>query len=331
MVTLEKLKKYTPIFFDTIVKTIENEIKISNIVDLPTFLSRITFIAFCQTYFDVDLTKSANVIMQPLNNVLRCINNALDPIFIPIGEQYNEYKKNIKIIHDYMENLIDQVIDHNKGDVDILNILGSDGMTKKQLIQFMISIVLGGHETTSKLLVGIICSLIKDNNMVNRLRGEINDYFSTGDDIKYDIVKLEYLKYIVNEGSRLYPPVWICSREPSENLYIDDFVIEKGTQIMISPLIVHRDKNIWGNDAEEFRPERFENIEGYKNSMYFPFLIGPENCTGKKLAILEACSVIVALFKDYNIQIIDDTIDPISLGTFRITNSYKIKIIPISK
>lgn len=330
MVTIAKLKKYTPIFYQSLILAINNELKISNRVDLITFLSRINLISFCKTYFDIDITEDASTLITPLNRLLKYINNAMDPVFMPFGQQYNDFTQDIKIVHNYLEKLMRNTIERNTGDEDLINAFKSGEMSTQQLVEFMISIVLGGHEGTSRMLMGGICSILKNQNIINKLKCEIDVYLDkTNGKFKHSITKVSYCKYLINEAARLFPPVWICSREAREELHIDDIIIPQKTQMMFSPLLLHRDSKIWGPTCEEFIPERFENLKEYRNNIYFPFLIGPENCTGEELAKIEYILGIIALFYNYKLEIVNDTINPESAGTFRITDSYIIDIKPL--
>lgn len=325
MVTSEKLHKYAPIYYYSLANAIKKEINKSSIVDLYTFLPHVNLIAFCQTYFKIDVSPYADKIILPMNRLLKYINNAMDPVFIRFGTQYTNFKRDIDTVHKFLENLMHDAIEKNTGDEDLLKAFTSGIMTKEQLVQFMISIVLGGHEGTSRTIMGIICSMLNNDKIVHKLREELDDYFSVSS-LSHNIIKLPYLQNIVNEGLRLYPPVWICSREVLEDITVDDIVIKKNTQLMLSPLLIHRDPNIWGKDAEEFIPERYETMKKYKNNIFFPFLLGPENCTGEKLAILEISLFVVEIFKNYNVKIITNIINPHSAGTFRITDSYLVKL-----
>lgn len=59
-----------------------------------------------------------------------------------------------------------------------------------------------------------------------------------------------------------------------------------GTIIHLYPLVIHTDKQLWGDDALEFKPERFfeENIKKVHPYAYFPFSNGPRMCLGYKYA-----------------------------------------------
>jgi cytochrome P450 len=76
-----------------------------------------------------------------------------------------------------------------------------------------------------------------------------------------------------------------------------------GTDIVIECLYIHRRKDIWGDNADEFKPERFS--DGIASACrhpfgFIPFGIGPRNCIGQHFAMLEAkviLSLILAHFR----------------------------------
>lgn len=328
LVTHKKLESYTESLYNTLYKAIENEVNDNDEIELVTFLSRIGLIAFCDVYLGIDITKESNDLIIPLNNVLKYINSAMVPfdVYFYTDVNYEQFKKDVDYVYKFMEKVINTMKDNNIGDPIILNEFTNGTMTLIEQIQFMISIILGGHETTSRLLLGISCAMFNDNKISNNLKNELYNYFLENETINYNIIHNHYLKNIIREGTRLFSPVWLCSREALTDINLNNTIIKKGTQIMICPLIIHRDKNIWGPTHEEFDPDRFNNRTNYINNYFFPFLIGPENCTGETFANLEASLILIILFKHYDIQILDNNINPQSLGTFRITDKYMISI-----
>ena len=109
---------------------------------------------------------------------------------------------------------------------------------------------------------------------------------------------------------------------------MDNFNVKKGTELLISPLIYLRDNEIWGNQSELFIPERFDNLSKEQKELFIPFIVGQFSCPGKLFAELEASIVVSKLFYDYELELLDHKIIPSSSGTFRLTNTLPVKIIP---
>ncbi|VDM29887.1 unnamed protein product [Toxocara canis] len=87
---------------------------------------------------------------------------------------------------------------------------------------------------------------------------------------------------------------------------LGDVEIEKGVCVIADVFSVHYDKKIWGEDADEFRPERWENLQRHPLS-WLPFGAGPRTCIGKKLADMEEKLALVHILRKYDIVAAPDT------------------------
>ena len=67
----------------------------------------------------------------------------------------------------------------------------------------------------------------------------------------------------MNEVLRLYSPAPNAQRQAREDIKVDDLVIPNGTNIWIDVVAMHHDRAIWGDDVNEFRPERFKDDHLY--------------------------------------------------------------------
>ena len=108
---------------------------------------------------------------------------------------------------------------------------------------------------------------------------------------------------VLLETLRLYTPVLTMQRKPISDIRLESFSIPKGTEIIIPIPILHRDKKVWGENANEFDPLRFEN--GITNAAKTPqallsFSIGPRSCIGQNFAMLEAKSVMAMLLQKFS-------------------------------
>lgn len=93
------------------------------------------------------------------------------------------------------------------------------------------------------------------------------------------------------------------------------------------------DKSIWGEDALEFRPERFLNAKPDEYRFTFlPFSYGPRTCIGKNFAEMEMVGTIAMILKHFKIGISEDqkVIEEVMHITFAPKNPIKLKISPIT-
>lgn len=172
-----------------------------------------------------------------------------------------------------------------------------------QVMTFMAA----GHDTTSTALTWMLHIFSTHPDVQRKVRQEMLDHIGvpTEDNkchLTYDALNaLPYLGACVKELLRLFSPVTATSRVAARDDKILGYDIPKGTQIVLSPAALHRLKSVYGDDAEEFKPERWMDPASFSEEVqqsikfvtpdmawaYVPFLMGPRNCIGSKFAIIE--------------------------------------------
>lgn len=113
------------------------------------------------------------------------------------------------------------------------------------------------------------------------------------------------LSMIINESLRLYPPATLLPRMAFEDIKLGDLLIPKGLSIWIPVLAIHHDKELWGNDANEFNPDRFAS-KSFVSSRFLPFGAGPRNCIGQSFAVMEAKIILAMLVSKFRFKISDN-------------------------
>lgn len=121
-----------------------------------------------------------------------------------------------------------------------------------------------------------------------RVRQEIFKFYPTGnDEVTYDgLIEMTYTDMVVKETLRLAPSIGSMIHRTDGDVELDDgLVIPAGNDIIISIIAIHRQKHIWGNDADAFNPDRFlpEEVDKRHPYSFIPFSGGPRNCIGESL------------------------------------------------
>lgn len=126
---------------------------------------------------------------------------------------------------------------------------------------------------------------------------------------------------VLLETLRLYSPAVFTQRKTTTDMAVGEIKIPQGFGIVIPFAIMHRDKTIWGDDADEFNPLRFQNgaIKAAKvPHALLAFSIGPRSCIGQNFAMMEAKSVLAVILQKFSFTHSPDYVHaPVDLVTLQ--------------
>ncbi len=178
-----------------------------------------------------------------------------------------------------------------------------EGMTDKQLRDEVLTIFLAGHETTALNLSWTWHLLAGHPTIAEKLRDELRETLGERAPAMEDIPGLRYADAVVKESMRLYPPVWGFGREALRDCEIGGFHVPKGTQVVMSQWVMHRDGRYF-EDPETFRPERWldGSTDGLPKYAYFPFGGGPRLCIGQSFARMEAVLLLATISQRFELR-----------------------------
>src|SRR5262249_25169330 len=144
-----------------------------------------------------------------------------------------------------------------------------------------------GHSTTASGLAWMWYLLSRSSAAQDRVRREVRAVLGTRRPNVEDLAELEYLRLVIDEALRLYPPTWITARTTSGPVEIDGYRIPANATLLLSPFVTHRDPRFWA-EPERFDPERFRTGRSTRpRYAYFPFGGGPRTCIGSGFAAIE--------------------------------------------
>ena len=139
---------------------------------------------------------------------------------------------------------------------------------------------------------------------------------------------------IFNETLRLYPPVPGLVRKVKREVKLGNLILPANLDIFMPCLSLHLDPQIWGDDADEFNPERFSEgiAEATKNNpgAYFPFGIGPRTCVGGNFGLTEARITLSMILQRYNLTLSPTYVHlPLQLLTVRPKHGVQVILQPL--
>jgi cytochrome P450 len=201
---------------------------------------------------------------------------------------------------------------NDKGDLLSMLLLSQDEngerMNDQEVRDEAVTLFAAGHETTSNALAWIWYLLSQHPEIEARLHDEVDRVLAGRPAQIGDLPQLNYVRMVVKEAMRLYPPAWVLNaRQPITDVDIDGHIIPKGANIFVSPYAVQRNPRYFTDplkfDPERFHPELEKHIPRYA---YFPFGGGPRVCIGNSFALLEAQLIVATMAQHVRLALMPD-------------------------
>ncbi|KAJ1387502.1 Cytochrome P450 [Sesbania bispinosa] len=183
--------------------------------------------------------------------------------------------------------------------------LGKD-FSKRFIVDNCKNIYFAGHETTAVAASWCLMLLALHPEWQARIRTEVAEHCPNGIPDADSLPLLKTVTMVIQEVLRLYPPAAFVSREAYRDIQIGDLVVPKGVCLWTLIPTLHRDPEIWGPDANEFKPERFS--EGVSKACkypqaYVPFGVGNRLCLGKNFAMVELKVVLALIISKFSFSL----------------------------
>ena len=231
-----------------------------------------------------------------------------------------------------------------------LDALAKETQDPIELRSQCLHLMLAGRDTTASLLGWLFLLFAQNPNQYQKLRNIIIENFGTYENPSemtfLGLKNCRHLQNCLNEALRLYPLVPINVRQANKDTTLpcgggkdgnSKVFIPKGSIVEYSVFVMHRRKDIWGDDAEEFRPERWEGRKaGWDflpvsfGSTFFPcprlitdakkFNGGARICIGQQFALNEAGYVTARILQRFD-MIRDMATDPVVKHELKLTDS----------
>lgn len=208
------------------------------------------------------------------------------------------------------------------------------------LVQTMaVSMAFAGSETTAISLGAVFYYLLRNPHAMGRLRAEIDEAGrkgafadnETGLVTWYESQTLQYLDACVKEAFRLHPAVGLPLERvvPPQGAEIGGRFVPGGTIVGCSAWVIHRNRDIFGEDVEAYRPERWlvdETKDGQGEEARIKemtrtmlhFGMGNRTCIGKNISLLEVYKLVPSFLRRFEVRL-PQTYQPEPLGHAMLT------------
>nr|QWK52314.1 cytochrome P450 96A10 [Isatis tinctoria] len=187
----------------------------------------------------------------------------------------------------------------------------------------ILTFMLAGRDTTGSGLTWLFWLLCKNEEAIAKILQEINTNLSPrtktdasnsdGDSDSFnpqELKKLVYLHGAICEALRLYPPVPFQLKSPTKtDVLPSGHKVDANSKILFCLYSLGRMKSVWGEDALEFKPERWISESGKSvhepSYKFLSFNAGPRTCLGKEVALMQMKTVAVKIIQNYEIKIVE--------------------------
>ncbi|XP_077230730.1 cytokinin hydroxylase-like [Tasmannia lanceolata] len=188
-----------------------------------------------------------------------------------------------------------------------------------------------GHETSAMLLSWTVMLLATNPSWQEKARAEVLQVCQGNSPSADHLPKLTLLNMILNESLRLYPPATLMPRMVFEDFRLGDLHIPKGLSIWIPVIAIHHSEELWGEDVNEFNPERFAGKSFPSGRHFIPFSSGPRNCIGQAFANMEAKIILAMFLSRFSFAISENYRHaPISVITLKPKHGVQINLKPLN-
>lgn len=171
-------------------------------------------------------------------------------------------------------------------------------MTDAELADNLLTFVVAGHETTALALTWALWLTAMSPDVERRVLAEIAEVAGAGPVDAAAADRLVYVRQVIQEAMRLYPPAPLIPRVATEDLVLGTETIKARTPVYVPVYAVHRHRRLWSH-PDSFDPDRFtpEAAKGRPRGAYLPFGAGPRICIGASFALIEAVVIFATLMR----------------------------------
>ncbi len=292
-------------------------------IDVPGDMTRLTLDTIGLCGFDYRFNSFYRQDMHPfVQSMVRALGEAMDQSQrLPLQEKlmlhkHRQYRADI----DFMNGVVDHVIQERKasgavtGKQDLLSYMltgvdkqSGEGLDDLNIRYQIITFLIAGHETTSGLLSFALYNLLQHPEALARAYAEVDRVLGPDPQIAptfAQINRLQYVGQILKESLRLWPTAPLFAVYPyAETMIGGKYTVDSSREWAVLIPMLHRDRSVWGEDAEKFNPEHFsrEAEASRPANAYKPFGNGQRACIGRQFAMQEATLVLGMLLQRFKL------------------------------
>ena len=285
-------------------------------VDLHEQMMQLTLAVVAKTLFDADVESDVEAIGKAMDISVGMFKRAMIPFgqllnYLPLPSNVRFWKAR-RMLWGKIAEFIQQRRDSGVDRGDLLSMLlratDSEGdgsaMSDVQLRDECITLFTAGHETTANALTFTWYLLSQNPDVEKEMHEELRSVLQGRVPTAEDVAKLPYMKAVLAESMRLYPPAWAIGREVITECEVGGYALPRGAVVLVCQWVTHRDARYWP-DPLHFDPNRWLGKIDRPRYAYFPFGGGSRACIGESFAWMESILLMATLAQQWQAQLLD--------------------------
>ena len=189
----------------------------------------------------------------------------------------------------------------------------SDGtkLSDHEITGMLVAAMFAGHHTSSVTTAWTLIELLRNPRFLAEVRDEIHARYAEAEEYTFQSLRdLQKTEGAVKEALRIHPPLFILLRAALADCEILGYRVRKGDWVAVSPMVAHRDDEVFAN-ALEYDPDRYGpgREEDKRPFAYISFGGGRHKCMGNAFAILQIKTIIAVLLNRYDFELVGDPIE----------------------
>ena len=305
-------------------------------LDVAAEMMRLTLRIVSETLLGVNASDDAAAVSLAFTDVLHFVASRATQL-VPLPPQWptpgNRRFARAKVV---LDGIIYRLIAERRGTSaerdDLLSLFQAardedtgEGMSDVEVRDEVLTMFLAGHETTGTLLAWALWLIARHPDVRARIEAEAD---ALGRLPEFDdLPKLAYVRQVIDETLRLYPPAWMVPRRAEKDCEIGGFSIPAKSLVLLSAYAAHRNPAYWDR-PEEFDPTRFapELVAVRPRWAYLPFGGGPHQCIGNMYALVEAQLVVAGIAQRFRLEALDAVVEPEPMVTLRPRGGIRVRL-----
>jgi cytochrome P450 len=259
------------------------------------------------------------------------------PRWFGLLDRFGKSRAEAKALHPLLERLIgERLSDVYAGGQDLLWRLANarDRQTGDRLSIPEIedeALTLGSTSVTSLQVYSWLWYLLALHPWaLARLEAELDAVLGERSPTAEDLSRLPYLRKVIDETMRLYPPLPVMPRVAAAEDLVCGRRIPRKSVVVVMPWVVHRHRKLWA-EPDRFDPERFapEPVASRSRYAYLPFSVGPHVCIGATLALTEILITVAVLARRFRFRLVaGQHIEPVAWTSLRPGSGIRVTLEP---